>query len=724
MKDLAVEQKSFRGQVWDVAEIDPRRASQLSGSVNPLLANVLAARGKTKEELPGYLKTLIRDTLPDPFTVKDMEIGAKRIARAIREKQRIGIWSDYDVDGACSGALFGAILEACGHRNYSLRIPDRITEGYGPNAQGLRAMQAEQGCELICCLDAGIVAFGPLEEAKTAGIEMVVIDHHEAQQDGSLPPAVAMIDANRLDDTSGLGHLCAAGMVFVFFVAVVRELNQTGYFDGQDGRPAERPELMEFLDLVALATVCDVMVLKGLNRAFVRAGIPILTKRANLGIASLAVAAGIDPAEPIDEKTCGWILGPRINAGGRIGEPDAGALLLLEKDPARAMGRAEALHAINVDRKEMSDNATEAAKLKLADRDLRNDRTLVFSALEDAHEGIVGISAGKLKEHFSAPAIVVTRDHNGNYKGSARSVPGVNIGHIIQDAAAADLILGGGGHGMAGGLSLRADQIEGFVAFANSEIAKSEFFLTGLRPCADLAVTLADLSVETIMALEQMRPFGNGNAKPIFLLKEAVLEEFKVLKEKHHKLTLKSGRARIEALIWGTAGTPIGDDIEAAVGSVLDLLGEAEINDYRGQKSPQFMISDIRLSADQSAAQIDASETDGLAGKADSFARLGDLTVESVEIRQASRQKVLVEDVVFEGHQALKGGALRLNFSDGSAKLTGIKFQVKQEKIEAFDRLKGMRVNVLGELQINDWKGRKSIQIVVKDIEPRQDRLI
>ena len=723
MENTAAEPKSFRGQVWEVIEPESTHVAALAAQVNPLLARILASRGKASEEIPTYLKTLIRETLPEPFTVREMDVGAKRIAKAIQAGERIGIWSDYDVDGACSAALFGQILEACGHRDYVLRIPDRITEGYGPNAPGLLAMKDEKKCGLICCLDAGVMAFDALEAAAAADIEVVVVDHHEPRQDGSLPPAVAMINANRHDDDSGLGHLCAAGMVFVFFVAVVRELIRAGHFDGREGRPADRPDLMQFLDLVALATICDVMVLKGLNRAFVRAGVPILTDRSNLGIASLAIAAGINPDEPIDEKACGWILGPRINAGGRIGAPDAGALLLLEKDPVRAMSRAEALHAINVDRKEMSDSATEQAKLKLAERDLRSDRTLVFSALEDAHEGIVGISAGKLKEHFSAPAIVVTRDHNGNYKGSARSVADVNIGHIIQDAAAAGIILGGGGHGMAGGLSLREDQIEGFISFANAEIAKSDFFRTGLKPCADLAVTLADLSVETILSLEQMRPFGNGNAKPLFLLKGVKLDEFRVLKGKHHKLVLKSGRARIDALIWGTAGTPIGDDIEASVGCVLDVLGEAEINEFRGQKAPQFMISDIRLSADQELQQADANEAYGLAAQADSFARLGDLTVESVEIRQASRQKILVQDLILESVQDLKGKHLRLAFSDAGAVLSGIKWNARQETIESLTRAKGMRVNVLGELQINEWKGRKSIQIVVSDFELRNESL-
>lgn len=441
---------SFKGRSWALLEPPAGRGVALRrAGANPLLSKVLAARGMQEGDYAAYVETLIRNTMPDPFVMQDMEKGAKRIAQAIRDGQRIGVWSDYDVDGAASAAIFIEALRMCGHRDYVLRIPDRITEGYGPNAPGLLAMQSEHDCQLICTLDAGIVAFDPLQQAAEAGIEVIVIDHHGADQDGRLPAGHAIINPNRLDDTSGLGHLCAAGVTFCFFVAVVRELRATGYFDGQEGRPDERPELMNLLDLVALGTVCDVMELHGLNRAFVRAGIPALTARRHPGIAALARVAEIRDDQPIDEKSCGWILGPRINAGGRVGQSDSGARLLIAEDPEEIEARARALHEINVERKSMSDSATEAALAQLEDMVPGRDRRLAFAVVEDAHEGVVGIAAGKAKEAKDAPAIVVTRDHEGNLKGSARSVGDVDIGHIIQDAVAAGLILKGGGHGMA-----------------------------------------------------------------------------------------------------------------------------------------------------------------------------------------------------------------------------------------------------------------------------------
>lgn len=722
---------SFKARDWELLEAPAGRAAELrNAGANPLLAKVLAARGMLSEHYAAYAETLIRDTMPDPFTMRDMEKGAKRVAQAIRDKQRIGVWSDYDVDGAASAALFIEALRMCGHRDYVLRIPDRITEGYGPNAPGLLAMQADHDCQLICTLDAGIVAFDALKPAVAAGIEIIVIDHHNAAQDGSLPDGYAIINPNRVDDTSGLGHLCAAGVTFCFFVAVVRELRNSGYFDGKDGRPSDRPELMNLLDLVALATVCDVMKLHGLNRAFVRAGVPVLTSRRHPGIAALARCAEIRDDQPIDEKSCGWILGPRINAGGRVGQSDSGARLLIAEEPAEIEARARALHEINVERKDMSDAVTEAALAQLEDMRPGRDRRLAFAVVEDAHEGVVGISAGKAKEAKDAPAIVVTRDHEGNLKGSARSVGDVNIGHIIQDAAEAGLILKGGGHGMAGGLNLRDDQVDGFVAFANAEIRKTAYFREGVRSRADMAVDLKELTVAAIQSLDQMRPFGNGNEKPTMVLKSVMIDGLRVLKEKHLKVTFKAGGQRVDGLIWGVVGTAVGDAIAMHEGRFVDVLCTAEINEFNGNKSPQVMIEDIRPAAGGAASDGDGSrlpdaEAKGLAAKADEIVRLSSIALDDVLLGQGTGRLSLVTHARVEAIAVIKDKHLKVTLSDGAQTITALRWNgVGGSTEERLRAAQGMDLSLLGELEVNEFRGQRSLQMKLKDIELHEERLI
>lgn len=584
--------RSFRGRNWKIPEAAAKTVQGIKAKgVNAEVAQILAARGITGETLDAFLDPTIRDLMPDPFVLKDMELAAKRVAAAIQKKEKIGIWSDYDVDGATSAAVLGRFLRMCGHRDFDLRIPDRIHEGYGPNTPGLLAM-GQGGCGLICILDAGTVAFEPLEAAAAAGIEVIVLDHHAAEE--TVPPAVAVVNPNRKDQPPGLGHLCAAGVTFLFTIAVTRELRVANFFDGQAGRPAETPQLMELLDLVALGTVCDVVPLTGLNRAFVAKGLPWLTKRLTPGVRALAEAAGIEPEAVIDEAACGWILGPRINAGGRIGDSASGALLLLEEDPARAAERAVALDAMNVQRKALEGTSTEAAIAQLSDRVCGEDRTLAL-AVVDAHEGVVGISAARLREAYDAPAIVLTHAEHGLLKGSARSVPGFDIGHAIIAARQAGLIVKGGGHGMAGGLTLSPDQLPGFIAHMNAEISKTGYWSEGVSSQADLSLSLSALTVPLIESLGRMKPFGTSNPEPVVILEGVEIAEIRVLKEKHLKIIARDGRAEIDALLWNVVGTALGDQIQAARGRRVDLLGKPQVNSFMNRKRAQMIVDDIRL---------------------------------------------------------------------------------------------------------------------------------
>lgn len=449
--------KSFSGRSWNLEAPHAAAIAALRAKgIDEQVATLMAIRGIQPEEAADFLDPKIKNLMPDPHVLLDMEKGALRVAKAITEKERIGIWSDYDADGANSAAVLGWFLRLVGHDDFVLRIPDRIKEGYGPNGPGLLQMQRDEGCNLVCVLDAGIVAFKPLLEAHEAGMEIVVVDHHmpadatpvetviedgcaitreipHQNPDHPIPVAHAVINPNRADQAPGYGHLCAGGVTFLFAIAVCRLLRNQGYFDGEAGRPSEVPSLMRLLDFVAMATVCDVVPLTTLNRAFVRTGLQILSKRKWPGVAELARAAGIADGD-LTETHCGWQLGPRINAGGRIGASDSGALLLLEGDAGRAKLMADDLDALNVMRREIEAKATEKAIEQMAGR-IASERTLALAVVEDAHEGIVGISAGRLKERFDAPAIVLAADHEGNLKGSARSVPGFDIGHAIIAAA-------------------------------------------------------------------------------------------------------------------------------------------------------------------------------------------------------------------------------------------------------------------------------------------------
>jgi single-stranded-DNA-specific exonuclease len=591
MRVAANEPFSLKGRVWRSRQprTDLARSLERAG-LNPFAARLMSGRDLGGVGPETFLKPTLRDLMPDPSRFRDMDTGARHVADRIISGGRIGVWSDYDADGATSAAILISFLRSLGVRQVPLRIPDRILEGYGPNTPGLLAMRAE-GCETVCVLDAGTTAFEPLAAARAAGLDVVVIDHHAAEE--TVPEAVAVINPNRRDEAPGFGHLCAAGMTFIFCVAVARELRNRSWFDGRDGRPVSPPDLMRLLDLVAIGTVCDVVPLTGLNRAFVARGLPHLSERNRPGIAALAELAGVSPDAPMTAADCGWRLGPRINAGGRVADATLGARCLLAEDPVEARALAEELDQCNRDRKALEEAATEQAIAQAVDRVPGRDRRSLI-AVVDAHEGVVGISAARVREAVDAPAIVLTRDHEGNLKGSARSVPGFDIGHAIIEARKAGLIVKGGGHGMAGGLTLTPDQLGPFQAFLDAEISKSPYFEAGVVTEADLELSVRGVSVNDIDALSALEPFGTANPEPVLILRGAELREIRVLKDKHLKLTLGEGGVTIDALIWNVVGTPIGEAILALRGAAIDLLGKPGINEFRGNRSAQMIVEDLR----------------------------------------------------------------------------------------------------------------------------------
>lgn len=587
---------SFKNRRWELPQVGADQVAELvAAGADALTAPIIAARGIAPEGLADFLKPKIRNLLPNPAFFQDMDKAAARIARAIMDRETIAIWSDYDVDGATSAGTLGRFLRDCGITDFMLRIPDRIVEGYGPNAQGLLEL-GDAGATLVVVLDSGTTAHEPLQAAHDAGLDVVVIDHHAAE--AVLPPAVALVNPNRLDQAPGYNHVCAAGMTFIACVAINMALRGLGFFDGQDGRPARSPELMTYLDLVALGTVCDVVPLKGINRAFVSVGLQTLSERRLPGIRALAEVAGCN-AE-IDVRDCGFGLGPRINAGGRIGAADSGARLLLAEDEEEAKRLAEDLNLLNQGRQDLEKACTAAALAQVTDFVPGVTRRLAV-AIVDAHEGIVGISAARVKEAVDAPAFVLTATPEGHLKGSGRSVTGFDLGAAIIAARQAGLLLKGGGHAMAGGITLEADQVAAFTAFVDAEIARSDYARIGVVTTIDMEVPVTRATVGLADAVQSLAPFGMGNPTPRFLIRNVRLAELRTLKERHLKCVFEHPRLghsgpRLEAPIWNAVDTPLAEALADARGQEVDLLCALEVNEWRNVRKIQLKIEDVRLS--------------------------------------------------------------------------------------------------------------------------------
>jgi len=461
--------------------------------VDSLAAPILAARGVDPNAAATFLRPTLRALLPNPSTLLGMDVAADRLVQAITQGERIAIWSDYDVDGATSAAVLGWFLRGARVEPHTVRIPDRITEGYGPNAEGLLALQAE-GADLVCILDAGTTAFEPLAAAAAAHLPVLVVDHHAAED--TLPQAVAVVNPNRRDQPPGLGHLCAAGVVFVLCVAVNTRLRAAGWFGAGNG-----VDLMGLLDLVALGTICDVVPLVGLNRAFVTRGLPALSERTRPGIAALARAAACP--ESIGTRECGFGLGPRINAGGRIGDSTMGARLLLAQTLDEADQLADTLSGLNHDRQGLEKSATQQAVEACSVGWVPGVTRRLAVAVVDGHEGVVGISAARVKEALDAPAFVLAEAHDGTIKGSGRSVPGFDLGAAILAAKAEGLLIKGGGHAMAGGITLTREALPAFTAFMDARIAESTYAQEGVTVSVDMGVPIGRATLGLVDAVQR-----------------------------------------------------------------------------------------------------------------------------------------------------------------------------------------------------------------------------
>src|SRR6185437_639000 len=581
-------ERSVSGRAWlDRLDADGSRAAQAmsqQSDISEILARVAAGRGVPVEQLESFLNPTLRALMPDPSTLTGMDTLAERLASAVEAGEDVAIFADYDVDGACSAALLARYFKAFGLEPV-VYIPDRIFEGYGPNIPAIDRL-LDDGATLLVTLDCGTTSTAAIAHARARGVDVLVVDHHLA--DHALPPATAVVNPNRPDDVSGLGYLCAAGVTFMVLVAVNRVLRARG--------AAILPDLMAMIDLAALATICDVVPLRGLNRAFVVRGLEIMRPPRNPGIAALALAARI--SGPITPYHLAFLIGPRINAGGRIGDAALGARLLSLDDESEAMAIAAQLDELNGERQRIELEAVEEA-VRVAEAEIGGGEGPAVLVLASAswHAGIVGLVAGRLRERFERPAFAIALGPDGGGTGSGRSLPGVDLGRTVIAAVEADLIARGGGHAMAAGVTLRQGDLGPFRAYLAEQLtegvrsarAKSALMI-------DAALTARAATPELVADIEQAGPFGAGNPTPIFAFPAHRARFPDIVGAGGHirfSLSAEDG-ARRKAIAFRAAGTPVGDAIMAAAGDApLHIAGSLTLDHWQGRPEVQLRVVDV-----------------------------------------------------------------------------------------------------------------------------------
>ncbi len=567
---------SASGRRWIGPSVEEDRLAEALAQETQLpaaLCRLLVQRGVNAQDAPAFLSPTLRDLLPDPRSLRDMEQATARFLQAVQRKERIAVFADYDVDGGTSAALLVTWLRDMGMAA-TLYVPDRIDEGYGPNDAAMAELAKDH--DLIICVDCGTLSHGPIAAAK--GADVIVLDHHLGGE--TLPDAVAVVNPNRQDESGDLAHLCAAGVVFLMLVDANRMLREAG----QTG-----PDLMGMLDLVGLATVADVAPLVGVNRAFVRQGLTVMARRSRIGLRALSDVAGLDQAPT--SYHLGFLLGPRVNAGGRIGKADLGARLLSTNDRHEAEAIAAKLDELNTERREVEAQVRDQALEQATARGL--DGPLVWAAGEGWHPGVVGIVAARLKEATNRPAIVIGLDGDEG-KGSGRSVSGIDLGAVIQRAAAEGHLIKGGGHKMAAGLTVARGNLEAAMARLGELLAKQG--AADIGP-ADLRISgmlmPAAATIDLVNQIENAGPFGAGAPAPRFAFPDCQIYFAKQVGANHLKISFGDGLGgRIDAISFGAMDGPMGPMLLGHNGARFHLAGRLEINTWQGRQSVQLRLED------------------------------------------------------------------------------------------------------------------------------------
>jgi single-stranded-DNA-specific exonuclease len=579
--------RSLTGRMWRTRPADPEvvRRHQLGLGLSEPLARALASRGITAEGGEDYLNPTLKALFPDPSSFIDMDRAAQILVDAVIRDRPLAVFADYDVDGASSAAQLVRWMRALG-KDLPIYVPDRVTEGYGPSPAAFRRLK-DQGAELVVTVDCGAAAQEAIAYAVGIGLEVVVIDHH-LMRAGEVPPATALVNPNRPGCGSGQGNLAAAGVTFVLLAGLNREARKQGLFETR-----AEPDLRQWLDLAAMGAICDVTELTGFNRALTAQGLKVMSAWRNPGLkALLDVAKSQGPATTFH---AGFILGPRINAGGRIGRSDLGARLLSTDDPQEAADLAAELDALNASRKEVEREVLEEA-VRIVERESNmGDAPMLLVAADGWHPGVIGIVAGRLRERYRKPVMVVGIDRAADVgKGSGRSQPGVNLGRAVQAAYEAGLLLAGGGHAMAAGLSVKPDTIPELRAFLCERLRDESDVATaqdGLD--IDALVTTAGADRALLASFQRMAPFGPANPEPMFAVADARIERPMALRGGHVRVTLNdSSGGRLKAVAWRAEDTEIGRRLMTEGGAV-HVVGKLKPDDWQGRQSVELEIVDV-----------------------------------------------------------------------------------------------------------------------------------
>ncbi len=581
-------ERSLTGRRWierlSVEGATAALAIAQRNGIPDIVARILAGRGVSADDATAFLSPTLKGLMPDPSSLTDMDRAAARIADAVITGEAITIFGDYDVDGASSSALLARFLR---HQGLDPRIyiPDRLFEGYGPNVEAMKSIAAG-GTRLIVCVDCGSASFDALTMARELGVDVVVLDHHEVGVD--LPPAVAIVNPNRQDDLSGLGYVAAVGVTYLAVIAVNRVLRERGWY----GAGRAEPDLLQWLDLVALGTVCDVVPLVGLNRALVSKGMIALGRRANRGIAALADVARL--GGPMTPYHLGFMIGPRINAGGRIGDAALGARLLVTDDPGKALTIAAELDRLNQERQAMEaimvEEAVAEAAAEIGDGE---GPPVVVTGSPTWHAGVVGLIAARLKERFQRPAIAIAFLPNGVGTGSARSIVGVDLGHAIRKAVEKGILIKGGGHAMAAGLTVQRERVGELRAFLNEVLRGPVEAHDEAGVAIDAALSARGATIDMIEGFERAGPFGSGHPEPIFALPAHRIGFADVVGNGHVRVNLVAADgASLKGMAFRSADAPLGQALLAARGRNLHVAGTLSIEQWQDRRQPAFRLVD------------------------------------------------------------------------------------------------------------------------------------
>ena len=577
---------SVGGKNWILKKYNQEEISYLKDnfSLDEITCKLLSIRKIKKEDISSFLNPLIKNFLPNPNCLLDMEKTTLRTLSAIENKEKIGVFGDYDVDGATSTALLGKYFSEL-RLSYEIYIPDRKKEGYGPSIKSFEKL-IKNGVKIIYTVDCGTLSFDAIDYAKKKNIDVIVLDHHQSEV--NLPRAFSVINPNRLDDQSNLQYLCAAGVTFMFLVSMNRILRIKKIFEKIN---INEPDLISYLDLVSLGTVCDVVPLVGLNRALVRQGLKILKSKKNLGLKTLLDICKIDSNPSIYHL--GYMLGPRINAGGRVGKCSHGANLLLDTDPKNAFRLASELDQYNKERQLLEKDLLQ--KILNEKKDYTKDPVLVLSGV-NWHEGVIGIVAARLKDKFNKPVIIISTENNIG-KASARSIVGFDIGSAIIAATQEKILLKGGGHKMAGGFTIDLHNIEKFKNFIFKKFRNINVDLTSEKPLfLDSIISHTALNLEFYKKINVLAPFGSGNPEPRFTIENLKTVNGKIVGEKHIKSVLVGeDGSSIKTIAFNAAENDIGAYLLKKNNKIFNIAGKLSLNEWKGQSNVEFIIDDISV---------------------------------------------------------------------------------------------------------------------------------